>query len=92
MHNTCIAAFRNQNRGRYRSSHGAAGKPGRNHAAKLTAMAGRDLHQCVRRRAHDGAVPAFYTLCGHLVPESNVAETSLPVTCPRCLRRGGAEH
>ena len=87
MHSTCIAAFRSQNRRRYRSSHGAAGNPGRNHAPKLTAMVDREIHQCVQRRAHDAAVPAFYTLCGYLVPAANVEQTCLQVTCPHCLLR-----
>ncbi|MGE0666704.1 MAG: hypothetical protein AB7O49_09110 [Sphingomonadales bacterium] len=83
IHNTCIAAFRPR-----------AGKPRRAKAGlsatpRATAIVDRDTHQCVSRKASDAAIPAFYTLCGYLVPEGNVVQTCLEVTCPGCLRQAG---
>lgn len=83
MHSTCIAAFRAPARKRH---HGAAmpAAPG------LTALAEREIHRCVLRQATEGAIPAYYTLCGYLVPAGNVGETCIRVTCPKCL--GHAEE
>ncbi|MEN3974469.1 hypothetical protein [Emcibacter sp. SYSU 3D8] len=54
-------------------------------------MVDRDIHQCVQRQAHDAALPAFYTLCGYLVPRHNVELTAVGVTCRQCLRRAGEQ-
>lgn len=84
MHSTCIAAFRTQNRNVHRPQHGH--RPLVCAMPRPTALAGRHVHQCVRRQASDAAIPAYYTLCGYLVPEGNVERTCVQVTCPRCLR------
>ena len=84
MHSSCIAAFRTQNRSFHRPQQGH--KALVSATPRFTALAGRHIHQCIRRQASDAAIPAFYTLCGYLVPEGNVEQTCVPVTCPHCLR------
>ena len=80
MHSNCIAAFRAPTGRRF--------SPARRRAApRLTALADGHIHQCVQRQASPSAIPAFYTLCGSLVPAGNVACTDTRVTCPECRRR-----
>lgn len=87
MHATCIAAFRNQNRG----SHRRPGAPRSGLAAqpRPTAVAEQHTHQCELRQANATACPAFYTLCGLLVPSGNVAHSCEPITCTSCRQRSG---
>lgn len=87
MHNTCIAAFRTQTRRRHQLASGVIPKPATFTMPRLTALVEQDIHQCVQRRANEARIPAFYTLCGYLVPSANVEQTCGTVTCRRCLRR-----
>ncbi len=87
MHSACIAAFRTQTRRRHHLSHGVTAKPAANSPPRPTALVEGEIHQCVQRRAEKASVPAFYTLCGYLVPPGNVEETCHNLTCQRCLGR-----
>ncbi len=84
MHATCIAAFRNQSRGSHRRP--GAPRSGVSPMPRPTAVAEQHTHQCVLRQANATAYPAFYTLCGILVPSGNVAQSREPITCTRCLQ------
>lgn len=87
MHATCIAAFRNQNRGSHRRP--GAPRSGVSPLPRPTAVAEQQTHQCVMRQANATAYPAFYTLCGILVPSGNVAHNCEPITCTSCQQRTG---
>lgn len=87
MHATCIAAFRNQNRGSHRRP--ADTRSGVSPMPRPTAVAEQQTHQCVLRQANATAYPAFYTLCGLLVPSGNVAHSCEPITCTSCRQRSG---
>jgi hypothetical protein len=84
MHATCIAAFRNRNRGSHRRP--ADSRSGLSLLPRPTAVAEQQTHQCVLRQANATAYPAFYTICGILVPSGNVAQSREPITCTRCLQ------
>lgn len=89
MHSACIAAFRTQARRRHLQPRGVSPKPVASATPKLMALVEQEIHQCVQRRAAEAAVPAYYTLCGYLVPPANVEKTCARVTCPQCLRCAG---
>lgn len=84
IHATCITAFRNQNRGSHRRP--GAPRSGVSPLPRPTAVAEQRTHQCVLRQANATAYPAFYSLCGILVPSGNVAHGCEPITCTRCLQ------
>jgi hypothetical protein len=87
MHSLCIAAFRAPTGRRFSPARPPALRVGRPRTARLTALADGHIHQCTQRQASPSAIPAFYTLCGSLVPAGNVACTDARVTCPECRRR-----
>lgn len=94
MHTTCIAAFRAPARKRHPAARSPAPGSRTPRAARLTALVDGHIHQCTQRQSTPAAIPAFYTLCGCLVPEGNVSRTCATVTCAECRRRAedGARH
>jgi hypothetical protein len=58
---------------------------------QTTAKVDGEIHQCVKRRAEGTSVPAFYTLCGILVPPHNVERGSARVSCPKCRQEAAQE-
>ena len=92
IHNACIAAFRTQQRKRHQVPNGAPPKSSTATPPGLTAMAEHQIHLCVQRQANDNAIPAFYTLCGYLVPQDNVEPACNRVTCPHCMHQAVKRH